>query len=96
MDGLYNETLSEMTCSVTSSRGTIEIFTRMLFVRNKTLSMLGIVVKNPQGSKNMKELSKRKFTSRRQFFSSSTLVASSLPELFLTDSYRISPDISVE
>lgn len=58
--------------------------------------MLGIVVKNPQGSKNMKELSKKKVTSRRRFFSSSTLVVSSLPELFLTDSYRISPDISVE
>ena len=47
MDGLYNETLSEMTCPavVTLSRGTIEIFTRMLFVRNKTLTTLCFAVK---------------------------------------------------
>ena len=72
---------------VTSSRGTIEIFTRLLFVRNRTLSMLCFVVKTTQTDKNMKEIRRKKATSRRRFFSSSIRLSSSLPELFLTDSY---------
>ena len=44
----------------TLPRDTIEVFTRMLIVRNETLSMLCFVVKSAQSSKNMKELSKKK------------------------------------
>ena len=49
---------SETTYSaaVTLSRGTVEIFTRMLFVGYKTLTMLSFVVKNTQSCKNTKEV----------------------------------------
>lgn len=50
--------------------------------------MLCFVVKNTQNDKNMKEIVEKKPQAIGDFFSFSTGVASSLPELFLTDSWR--------
>jgi len=68
------EILSETTLAlnhfagVKLSQGTIEIFTTMLFIRNKTLSMLCFIVKPTQ---NMKEVEKEG-TGRRRLISSCT------------------------